>query len=232
MTLSRAGTERNYGVRPSPDRAPARVEESAIQRQQYPAIRVGCAVRPQTRSQPRGPGRPCWPQAPEIPGESGPARNSDEIRKRRKAQELRVPDPVAHDFGLGSDFSEASTPDGRAVRRAEEPSETFGCPANWTAERCFLRRCYRNPGRADDGGSGRIGTESHAKPSVALVRPLNRIGCGFLGSCDNDESQPLQQLHFCGRTPKEGSGIPVRTSMITGPACKMSEQRTCTSRWL
>src|SRR5262249_31611525 len=88
---------------------------------------------------------PCWPQAPEIPGESGPARNSDEIRKRRKAQEMRVPDPMAHDFGLGSDFFEASTPGGRAVRRADEPSETFGCPANWTAERCFLRRCYRNP---------------------------------------------------------------------------------------
>jgi hypothetical protein len=58
---------------------------------------------------------------------------------------MRVPDPMAHDFGLGSDFSEASTPGGRAVRRAEEPSETFGCSANWTTERCFLRRCYRNP---------------------------------------------------------------------------------------
>ena len=63
---------------------------------------------------------------------------------------MRVPDPMAHDFGLGSDFSEASTPGGRAVRRAEEPSETFGCPANWTAERCFLRRCYRNPGYGGD----------------------------------------------------------------------------------
>jgi hypothetical protein len=65
---------------------------------------------------------------------------------------MRVPDPMSHDFGLGSDFSEASTPGGRAVRRAEEPSETFGCPANWTAERCFLRRCYRNP----DPGNNRL----------------------------------------------------------------------------
>jgi len=116
-------------------------------------------IRLQTRSQPRRPGRPCWPQAPpEIPGESGPARNSDEIRKRRKAQEMRVPDPMAHDFGLGSDFSEASTPGGRAVRRAEEPSETFGCPANWTAERCFLRRCYRNPRTPIEPGTSRYFT--------------------------------------------------------------------------
>jgi hypothetical protein len=28
------------------------------------------------------------------------------------------------------------------VVRAGQPP---GCPANWTAERCFLRRCYRNP---------------------------------------------------------------------------------------
>src|SRR5262249_49777318 len=58
---------------------------------------------------------------------------------------LRFPDPLTHDFGLGLDFSEASAPGGLAVRRVEEPSATFGCPANWTAERCFLRRCYLNP---------------------------------------------------------------------------------------
>src|SRR5262249_61198261 len=126
---------------------------------------VGCAFRLQTRIQPRGPGCPCWPQAPEIPGESGSARNSDEIRKRRKAQEMRVPDPMAHDFGLGSDFSEASTPRGRAVRRPEEPSDTFGLPGNWTAERCFLRRCYRNPQFARDP-DGRVA------PPVELVDSL------------------------------------------------------------
>jgi hypothetical protein len=27
------------------------------------------------------------------------------------------------------------------VRAGQPPS----CPANWTAERCFLRRCYLNP---------------------------------------------------------------------------------------
>src|SRR4051794_25999123 len=80
-----------------------------------------------------GPGSPCGSQPPEIPGKSDPAGHSDEIRKRRKAQGVRVPDPMTHSFGPGSDFSEASTPGGRAVRRAEEPSAKFACPANWTA---------------------------------------------------------------------------------------------------
>ena len=32
---------------------------------------------------------------------------------------MHVPDPMTHDFGLGSDFSEASTPGGRAIRRTD-----------------------------------------------------------------------------------------------------------------
>jgi hypothetical protein len=88
---------------------------------------------------------------------------------------MRVPDPMAHDFGLGSDFSEASTPGGRAVRRAEEPSETFGCPANWTAERCFLRRCYRNP--EVYGKAGKV-EDAFAAMAEAL-KGVEDTGIGF-----------------------------------------------------
>lgn len=64
----------------------------------------------QTRSQPLGPGSSCGSRTLEILGKSDFARHSDEIHKRRKAQEVRVPDPMTHNSGFGLDFSEASTP--------------------------------------------------------------------------------------------------------------------------
>src|SRR4051812_46724451 len=53
--------------------------------------RVDRVFRLQTRIQPRRPGSPGGPQAPEIPVRSVPARHRDEIRKRPKAQGVRVP---------------------------------------------------------------------------------------------------------------------------------------------
>ena len=60
-----------------------------------------------------------------------------------------LPDPMTHISGLGSDFSEASTPGGLAVRRTAEPSATLGCPANWKAYDRFLFRCYLPPPHID-----------------------------------------------------------------------------------
>jgi hypothetical protein len=108
---------------------------------------------------------------------------------------MRVPDPMAHDFGLGSDFSEASTPGGRAVRRAEEPSETFGCPANWTAERCFLRRCYRNPGKLFDPGEAR-NTLQFFGVAERVVKDLPEVR-GYFGrrtARRNELSNPVAAL--------------------------------------
>src|SRR6516165_10247711 len=86
---------------------------------------------------------------------------------------------MSHDFGLGADFSEASTPGGRAVRRAEEPSETFGCPANWTAERCFLRRCYRNPTLTEALTLARA-TDDEQRRARVLASLAPNLGRGLL----------------------------------------------------